>query len=103
MKKGMRRYGWVGMLVLGGIIGVVSYRALRPTERALVWIFAPQGVRQCKMAVSIETEAVVGGSVTADGKGVLACDQRSEVNPGLWVGCMCLDGDSTSEPPLNQR
>ncbi len=92
MKQGMRRYRWVGILLLGGAIGIVSYRALRPTENTVVVLYAPQGVRECKMNFSIETHAVIGGSpVIADGGGLFACGQRREVDPGLWVVCICLD------------
>ena len=98
MMKLMRRYGWIGILLLGAAIGAVSYRALRPTVNRLVLLYAPQGVRECKIAFSIDTQAAWGGfPVIADGGGMLACDQRSEVDPGLWVGCKCRDGDST--PP----
>ena len=98
MKERMRRFGWIGGFLLGIAIGAVSYHALRPTERTLVLIYAPQGARECKMKFSVEIqEAWNKFPAIADGGGVLACDQRREVDPGLWVECMCLNGDST--PP----
>ena len=91
MKRGMSRYGWIGIFLLGGAVGIASYRALRPTENTLVVLYAPQGVRECKMNFSIETTAAWGGfPVIAHGGGVFACDERGEIDPGLWVSCLCL-------------
>jgi len=91
MKKRMRRFGWIGIFLLGCVVGAVFYRVLQPTENIRVFLHAPQGVRECKMKFSIETEEALGGWVIADGGGVFACGQRSEVAPGLWVACKCLE------------
>jgi hypothetical protein len=92
MKAGMRRYGWIGVFLLGGVTGAITSRALRSTEDIRVLLYAPQGVRECKMNFSIETTAAWGGfPAIGDGGGAFACDYRGEVSPGLWVACNCLD------------
>lgn len=74
----------------GGILGLAASRFLSPSERSIVFIHAGSGARECRMAFSIETRAAWGGPAsTGDGGGTLRCDEKSEVAPGLWVGCEC--------------
>ncbi len=92
MKQGMRRYGWIGVFLLGGVTGAISSWALRNRQDTRVLLYAPQGVRECKMHFSIETTAAWGGfPAIGDGGGVFACDERAEVSPGLFVSCLCSD------------
>lgn len=98
MKERLRRYGWMGLFLLGGITGAVSSRLLRSTEATRVLIYAPRGARECKMAFSIETRAAWGGlPAIGDGGGSFACDERSEVAPRLWVACRCPDDGRPSD------